>query len=484
MVRRLAPVLVAALALAPLAASAQEGFGGARDAGHVRDYTRAGLVPPLEAFNVEGLLSEHHFPVRQERCAGEVCVLAALGHGLHRPSLTRSGYLFIEPVSGLDPRTFRRGPLNAGIVIDVSGSMAGSKFSWAISAAHALVDRLDARDMISIVTFDDTARVVLAPTVVVDRGMLHAVIENIRIGGSTNIHDGLRVGFDQVASVSTGARVDRVFVLTDEQPNVGVTHEGGFLELVGAYARRGIGLTVVGVGLDLGAELASSMSQLEGGAYYYLEGERGIEALFGADFDQRVTPVAYRLAVTVRPSAGLRVAEVFGVPGDDVVRNPDGSVTLRASTVFLDRRRSGAIVRLAPVQREDAALRSSATLTYSYVRASDGQRVSGETSVAHAATSATSLAEFSDLHHYRGYALVNFAELLRASLRHWHAGRPSEALRILTNAREALDLDSRVIDDPQLAQERTLADGILANMRAEGAEVRARVEEAALADGW
>lgn len=68
------------------------------------------------------------------------------------------------------------------------------------------------------------------------------------------------------------------------------------------------------------------------------------------------------------------------------------------------------------------------------------------------------------MHHYRAYALVSFAELLQASLRHWHYGRSAEALRILRNA---LDIDARILDDPQLATERALADRLLSTMHAQ-----------------
>lgn len=450
--------------LLPAQVGAQDGFGGARDNGLVRDQVAAGYVPSHEAFTVEGFLSEHHFPVRQDRCDGEICVFAAMGHGLHRPTLTRSGYLLVEPVSGLDPDTFRRAPLNVGLVIDVSGSMTGTKLGWALAAAHALVDQLGPEDTLSIVSFADTARLDLPATPVRQRTPLHAIIDTLGIRGGTNVYAGARQGFEAVAAGRTAQRADRVFLLTDERPNVGVTDGDSFLELVGAHAGDGVGITVVGVGLDLGAELASSMAQLDGGAYYYLEGEQGIASLFGPDFDQRVTPVAYRIAVTVHPGAGLRVADVFGVPEDNVVRNTDGSVTLRANTLFLDRRRSGAILRLEPTSQPDAALSGAATITYSYVRASDRTIHTGRTLASHRASRSDAIAEFSDPYHYRAYALVNFAQLLRSSLTHWSYSRHDEALRILGNARAALELDSRITEDAELAAERLLADEILATM--------------------
>ena len=453
-------------------ASAQEGFGGARNAGLTRELAVRGYVPDPASFTVEGFLAEHDYPVRPERCDTEMCVFAAMGHGLHRPSLTRSAYLLVEPVSGIDPDRFERGSLNVAIVVDVSESMTGAKLGWAIAGAHMLVDRLGPSDSVSVVTFAETAQVLLPPQAVRNRSAVHTAIDTIHIEGGTNVHAGLTLGYDQVARSHSPARSDRVFLFTDEQPNIGFTDAGSFLELVGSNASRGVGITVVGVGLDLGADLASEMSQLEGGAYYYLSGERGLTELFGSGFAHHVTPVARRLRITVRPGPGLRVADVFGVPGDNVVMHPDGSATLRASTLFLDARRTGAVLRLEPTVR-DGALRADAEIEYSYLATGAEEATVGAFGVRHRATSSTSLAEFSDLNHYRAYALVNYAQLLQAALAHWQAGRSQEATRVMRNARLGLDIDARTTEDPELDRERRLADRILGNMNGGNVDIYA-----------
>lgn len=455
------PLLVLAVTAS---ASAQDGFGGSRSNGLVREQVRAGLVPRPDAFTVEGFLAEHHFPVRQARCAERFCVLTAMGHGLHRPTLERSAYLLVEPVSGIDPERYERAPVNLTLVIDQSGSMAGWKLATALAAAHRVVDRLGPDDLLSIVSFHSEPRVLRPPRPVRDRQELHRLVDAIAVEGGTNLHAGLSTGFEQTRAASSAARTDHVFLLTDEQPNVGVTDAGSFQELVGTFAARRVGLTVVGVGLDLGAELAHLMSRLEGGSYHYLARSVDAEALVTDRFDTLITPVAYRATVRIDPGPGLRVAGVYGVPGDDVVVDREGGATLRASTVFLDRRRGGAVVRLEPV---DAAPLGelSARVSFSWVDPRTGGTHRGGHEAIHRPVAPRAAAEFEDPHHYRAYALVNFAQLLRASLHHYHLGDRGEALRILANARRALDIDARVTDDPELAAERALADGLLRQMR-------------------
>lgn len=457
-----AAALVTAL---PLAAAAQDGMGGARSNGNVREQVAAGIVPYPEAFAIEGMLAEHHFPVRQERCDERFCVLTAMGHGLHQPTATRSGYLFIEPISGLDPARFQRAPQNLAVVIDRSGSMTGWKIAAVLEATHRLIDALDERDRLALIAFDTEVELLQPSRPVTNRQYLHALVDRIFAGGTTNIIGGMQAGFAEIAPHIGPEIGSRLVIMTDEQPNVGDTSKQGFLELTGQYARQGIGLSILGIGLDLGTDLAFSVSQLRGGSYHYLEDEHEVERLFGRDFDSFLTPVAHDLTIRIRPGVGLRVAEVFGVPREQVLLKADGSAVLRAATVFFDRKRSGLVARLEPDRDAPyAALSATAEVSWSYSLASDGSHHTGRTLASHCADDPGTVAEFESADHYRGYALVNFAELLKGALDLWHSGRQAQAVAVLHRARAALDLDAWVIRDTALATERRLADDILAAM--------------------
>ena len=52
-----------------------------------------------------------------------------------------------------------RGPLNLVLVIDRSGSMAGRRISKVKKALRMLIEQLDAKDFVSIVSFSNSARV-------------------------------------------------------------------------------------------------------------------------------------------------------------------------------------------------------------------------------------------------------------------------------------------------------------------------------------
>src|SRR5262249_41755723 len=150
---------------------------------------------------------------------------------------------------------------------DISGSMDGEKLDSTKLALHSIVDQLDEGDRVTLVSFSDDARIEVPATTADEGGKLslHDAITNLHTEGGTNIEAGLSLGYQQVGvdNDGFGGHEDRVMLLTDAQPNIGVTETGSFVDMVNAGADAGIGISVFGVGLDLGAELTTTISELK-----------------------------------------------------------------------------------------------------------------------------------------------------------------------------------------------------------------------------
>src|SRR5215475_3525413 len=56
-----------------------------------------------------------------------------------------------------------RRPVNLVLVIDRSSSMRGPRLAQAVLAVRRVIERLDERDRLGVVTFDAAARVLLPP---------------------------------------------------------------------------------------------------------------------------------------------------------------------------------------------------------------------------------------------------------------------------------------------------------------------------------
>ncbi|MBJ6759938.1 von Willebrand factor type A domain-containing protein [Myxococcaceae bacterium JPH2] len=190
------------------------------------------------------------------------------------PSPARFGYRVLRiGVKAPEVRAAERKPSHLVFVIDVSGSMDGSERLGLVKRAlHLLVDALDARDRISIVAYGSEAREVLAPTVATEKQTLHAAIDSVSIGGSTNAQAGLELGYALAARNRVEGGINRVILCSDGVANNGVTDADGIWARVKDQAAQGITLSTVGFGMGhYNDVLMERLAQVGEGNYAYVD---------------------------------------------------------------------------------------------------------------------------------------------------------------------------------------------------------------------
>lgn len=307
--------------------------GGSQDIELAREVIERGGVPDSSQFTAEGLFSQHDFSAPATApCDQLLCPRASLARVEPVDGSGEQVLVHLALATNID--SLERPDLNLSLVVDVSGSMEGEKFDATIDALQDVVAQLDENDRVSLISFSDDARVEVPPTFVDDSGreLLELGISNLFLRGGTNIERGLLFGYDRVEDHHDGygGVEDRVMLFTDAQPNIGSTDSGSFLALVNDGASKGIGISVFGVGLDLGADLAREISEARGGNSFYLSASQ-LETLFQAHFDEIVSPVAYDMRFNVNPSPGFSFVRSYGTPD----ANADGEVDFSVATGFL-----------------------------------------------------------------------------------------------------------------------------------------------------
>ena len=156
-------------------------------------------------------------------------------------------------------------------VVDVSGSMAEpGRLDLVTDALHTLVDRLRPSDAVAIVAFSGEAQVVREMTRVADADSLHGAIDELRIGTSTNLDDGLRLGYRVARDGFRPETSNRVVVLSDGLANTGSTDPEEILSRVREEAAKEIALLGVGVGSEYGDELMERLADGGDGFVVYV----------------------------------------------------------------------------------------------------------------------------------------------------------------------------------------------------------------------
>ena len=356
--------------------------GGAQDINLAREIIESGGIPDQSQFRSEGLFSEHDLPLSGDECELTLCPRTASARIVPTDDSGEALLVQIGFGSNIDADTYERRPQNLAVAIDISGSMGTEKMEAAKTALTVLVDQLDERDTLSIVAFDDRVDIISRPKTMDSNGrrQMKSKIEGLRSDGGTNIEAGLEEAFEQADKNSGQSGIeDRVMLLTDAQPNIGATDMSSFMGLTRHYADQGIGLSVFGVGMDLGAELATEMSTIRGGNSFFLADNEEIAEVFSEDFAFIVSPIAYDLDVEIELSAGWTIEDGYGIALD----SPSAELEFGASTLFLSRRNGGmaAVLRHESGEIPDDLSGQIGRISASFDRADDSGRVEKETEI-------------------------------------------------------------------------------------------------------
>ena len=207
--------------------------------------------------------------------------------------------------------TQQRPPLNLALVIDRSGSMAGSKLSHARKAARFLAGELSERDRLAIVTFDDEVKVLVPSQPVRDPLMFISAINTIDSGGSTALFDGWLAGATQVANHLDPQGFNRVLLLSDGQANQGLTDAGAIAARVEGLTQRGISTSAFGLGSGFDEDLMGGMAAAGDGTLAQIESPQQLADLYASELQGLASTVGRKVSLGIRAKHGARVVDVL-----------------------------------------------------------------------------------------------------------------------------------------------------------------------------
>jgi Ca-activated chloride channel family protein len=162
---------------------------------------------------------------------------------------------------------------NLVFLIDTSGSMnAPNKLPLVQQSLRMLVNRLDERDSVAIVTYAGSAGTALAPTPVSHKGRILSAIDTLGAGGSTAGAEGIRQAYDLARASYDPQGVNRVILATDGDFNVGITDQGELKGYIERERGKGVFLSVLGFGMgNYNDALMQTLAQNGNGTAAYID---------------------------------------------------------------------------------------------------------------------------------------------------------------------------------------------------------------------
>ncbi len=195
-------------------------------------------------------------------------------------------------------------------LVDVSGSMASAdKLGLAQQSLRILVNNLNERDTVALVTYAGNTRVVLEPTGMAQRGKILAAIDDLDAGGSTAMESGLELAYRLAVRNVRRDVVSRVIVLSDGDANVGNTTHDELLGTIRAQVDEGVTLSTVGFGMgNYRDHLMEQLADRGNGNYSYVDTPAEARRIFGEELGGTLEVVAQdaKIQVEFDPAAVAR----------------------------------------------------------------------------------------------------------------------------------------------------------------------------------
>lgn len=201
--------------------------------------------------------------------------------------------------------------MNQAFVIDKSGSMYQmDKMDWVKESFDIYINKIREKDFVSLIVFDDTARVVFPSTQMKGEGIrrrFRDAVHSIVPGGGSNLIAGLQLGYKELLSNYREDYMNQVLFLTD-----GVGSPEEMYELAATYREVGINVTAIGLGEDCDLGFINNLADWGGGGSRFVAGREKMEEIFGSEFGKMVIPAAREVDIELYLLQNLKDVKTWG----------------------------------------------------------------------------------------------------------------------------------------------------------------------------
>lgn len=189
---------------------------------------------------------------------------------------------------------------NLVLLIDVSGSMySRNKLPLVKKSMKLLLDNLDDRDRISIVTYASGVQTVLDSESASNKEKIIETLDGLQAGGATNGSEGLSMAYELAEKNKIDGN-NRIILCTDGDFNVGPSSTAELEKMVTEKRDMGIFISVLGFGMgnykDNRMEILADKGN---GSYYYIDSMREAKKVFVDEMTKTLYTIAKDVKIQV-----------------------------------------------------------------------------------------------------------------------------------------------------------------------------------------
>ncbi|MCL2048405.1 MAG: von Willebrand factor type A domain-containing protein [Defluviitaleaceae bacterium] len=258
--------------------------------GTISRYISSGSRPPSDAVRVAEMLNYFTYDTPLQATGSPFAVYTEVG----RSPFNADRHLAFVRVKAQDISRDELPGNNLTFLIDTSGSMSpANRLPLLKEAFGVLVETLNARDIVSVVTYAGSAEVLLDSVRGNEYEKIMNAINSLEANGSTAGGPGITKAYELANKNFNSEMNNRIILATDGDFNVGVSSVEQLERMMNEQRGKGIHMTILGVGVgNYTSSTMETVARNGNGAYHYIDNLRAARKIFVEELTSNLFVIA------------------------------------------------------------------------------------------------------------------------------------------------------------------------------------------------
>jgi Ca-activated chloride channel family protein len=191
--------------------------------------------------------------------------------------------------------------------------MEGDRLNMVKATATELVDNLKPEDLISVISYNDRAHVIVPATRASDKARINARINQMTTAGGTEIFQGISAGVQEITYNLKEDQINHMILITD-----GRTYgdEDKCLDLASQVVKKGITISGLGIGHEWNDDFLDDLTQRTGGNSFFAAKPQNIRKLLEKQFNAITRTFANNVQLNYTTSENVDLRYAFRLVPD------------------------------------------------------------------------------------------------------------------------------------------------------------------------